>query len=542
VVVWVDKNVTTSLGTYKLFMLGMFGDNFRDATPNSASTPFTISNVTAPGTYNVTSIDVKDLAGNSISYTPAQLQALGFSTSFSVVGGTADSTPPKLTGLTLPAIIDISKGASTVDFKVETDDAGGSGVTEVVVWVDKNVTTSLGTYKLFMLGTFGDNFRDATPNSASTPFTISNVTAPGTYNVTSVDVKDLAGNSISYTPAQLQALGISTSFTVTDGAPPPVPKASVSASVSNQDLRLVMTSSDWSANTANTFSLTIKYDATKAHYDAFSIASGSVGFSSSVTEIGNQGTLTISGSGMTAQAQAPLQVTMNLSQAGLLSSSIESLVVNGKAQSLDTAKNGGIYRGSDKPELIERGESIGFIDGGAGLDIVRYSGSSTAYQIRKTAAGFTVSDGKGLNASLAQVERLVFTDKAVALDSDGAGGKVYRLYQAAFDRQPDDAGVGYWLRQMDAGTSLNEIAQNFLSSQEFQQKYGAGVGSAAFVTALYQNVLHRIPDKSGLDFWINALEHGVDRVSALVQFSESAENVAQIIGKIESGFTYTPYG
>jgi hypothetical protein len=51
-------------------------------------------------------------------------------------------------------------------------------------------------------------------------------------------------------------------------------------------------------------------------------------------------------------------------------------------------------------------------------------------------------------------------------------------------------------------------------------------------------VLHRAPDQGGLDFWTGALKGAGARDEVLVQFSESGENVAQLVGVIHDGFTY----
>jgi hypothetical protein len=53
-------------------------------------------------------------------------------------------------------------------------------------------------------------------------------------------------------------------------------------------------------------------------------------------------------------------------------------------------------------------------------------------------------------------------------------------------------------------------------------------------------VLHRTPDAAGYEFWLHALEIA-PRDEVLVNFSESAENQAQVIGAIANGIGYTPW-
>lgn len=107
---------------------------------------------------------------------------------------------------------------------------------------------------------------------------------------------------------------------------------------------------------------------------------------------------------------------------------------------------------------------------------------------------------------------------------DSAYGKVYRLYQAAFNRKPDAGGLDYWLSRLNTDLTLRQIAAEFVASPEFVAMYGASIDNAAFVTLLYANVLKRTPDAGGLAFWVGQMNGGVPRTEVLVQFSESQEN------------------
>lgn len=133
--------------------------------------------------------------------------------------------------------------------------------------------------------------------------------------------------------------------------------------------------------------------------------------------------------------------------------------------------------------------------------------------------------------------------QALRLDIDGVAGQAYRLYAAAFDRTPDPAGLGYWIAAMDRGVSLQAVAAGFTGSQEFTDLYGAHTSDAQFVDLLYQNTLHRAPDAAGRQFWVDAMQaHHAPREELLAQFSESPENQAQVIGSIQDGIAFTPWG
>ncbi|AWG45976.1 MULTISPECIES: DUF4214 domain-containing protein [unclassified Massilia] len=179
------------------------------------------------------------------------------------------------------------------------------------------------------------------------------------------------------------------------------------------------------------------------------------------------------------------------------------------------------------------------MDGGSGVDTVVFGGAKDGYTVTSDGVGVSVVDlGSGSKTVLANVERLQFGDRSIALDIHGNAGETFRLYQAAFNRTPDKSGLGFWMNAMDDGHSLLDVATSFVNSSEFAQKYGT-TSDAQFVDALYQNVLHRAPDAAGYDFWLQAL-HGTSRAQLLVDFSESTENQAQIIGMIQNGIEYTP--
>ncbi len=195
-------------------------------------------------------------------------------------------------------------------------------------------------------------------------------------------------------------------------------------------------------------------------------------------------------------------------------------------------------------DLIRAGSGAGNqrIDALDGLDTVSYAGAKAGFTLQRGVDGVSVADKAGASDLLVNVERIAFTDVAVALDIDGAAGQAYRLYAAAFDRAPDKAGLGYWIGMMDAGAGLRQVAAAFAASSEFAHLYGTTTSDSRFVELLYDNVLHRAAEGAGRDFWVASLSvHGVSRAEVLAQFSESAENQAQVIAAIRDGIDYLPW-
>ena len=85
---------------------------------------------------------------------------------------------------------------------------------------------------------------------------------------------------------------------------------------------------------------------------------------------------------------------------------------------------------------------------------------------------------------------------------------VQKVYVAYYGRPADAAGLNYWAGQMDAaGQSLGAIIAAFGNSEEFNRRYG-GLTSAQLVTRIYQQTLGRDPDPAGLAYYVGELQAG----------------------------------
>jgi hypothetical protein len=180
----------------------------------------------------------------------------------------------------------------------------------------------------------------------------------------------------------------------------------------------------------------------------------------------------------------------------------------------------------------------------AAIDTMTFLGNYRDYTIRNEGGSFVATDRSGTRIAIApNIKRLLFQNGAIGLDVNGVTGQAYRLYRAAFNRIPDIAGLGYWIHQIDNDLSFYDVAWSFINSDEFKILYGMNVSNDDFITALYTNVLHREPDPSGFSYWRDALLGGrITRHAMLAEFSNSAENQAQIANDIQNGIVYLPIG
>lgn len=184
------------------------------------------------------------------------------------------------------------------------------------------------------------------------------------------------------------------------------------------------------------------------------------------------------------------------------------------------------------------------VNGYSGMDTMHYDGRRADYTVTIMPRRATVDSAADGYDNLIDVERLAFSDMSLALDTEAgaAAGRAYRLYRAAFDRVPDKEGLGFWIAMFGLRLPHLEIERGFIDSAEFSALYGQQSSDVHFVSKLYEHVLHRAPDGPGFDYWVTALEKGVKREDVLYQFSESKENIAQVIGAIQFGIEYLPFG
>jgi serralysin len=186
-------------------------------------------------------------------------------------------------------------------------------------------------------------------------------------------------------------------------------------------------------------------------------------------------------------------------------------------------------RGDDR---LHGGPGDNTLDGGPGLDVAVLDRPRAEVSVRTGGDGLTLLAG-GLDTELQAVERVAFTDGTLGFDRTPERG--YRLYEAAFNRDPDAAGLGYWVERLDDGMALVEVAGRFLHSPEFVDTYGAELSDPAYVDTLYANVLERTPDPDGERYWEAELRNGDSRAEVLVGFAQSEENKANVAAEIDDG-------
>ena len=119
-----------------------------------------------------------------------------------------------------------------------------------------------------------------------------------------------------------------------------------------------------------------------------------------------------------------------------------------------------------------------------------------------TGASYIVFNGGSASTSAGVYDSLFI------IASNETNAEIARFYQSTFGRLPDLPGYEAWTLAVANGTvSMQQAAQDFITSAEFTSRYGAqaGMSDLQLVTQMYSNVLGRTPDPSGLSAWTTYL-------------------------------------
>jgi hypothetical protein len=100
-------------------------------------------------------------------------------------------------------------------------------------------------------------------------------------------------------------------------------------------------------------------------------------------------------------------------------------------------------------------------------------------------------------------------------------------YQRLLGRAVDPSGLSFWLGQFHRGLTDEQFEAVLIGTQEYFNH--AGGTNAAWLDALYHDVLRRPADGSGLSFWLPQLNAGLDRTSLAALFEASGEHRTLVV-------------
>jgi hypothetical protein len=185
------------------------------------------------------------------------------------------------------------------------------------------------------------------------------------------------------------------------------------------------------------------------------------------------------------------------------------------------------------------------VAGTTGVDTYTVGGASTDFTVTKNTTDITLASSLATNVTiaLANHERVVFSDKAIAYDATGRAGDVYALLAAALgvaDVTKAYTGIGIYFA--DAGWTNKQLATALLATDVYKTDAG-GVSNETFVKHIYKNVMGTsatLAEVTAYTAWMAS--SNLSQADVLVMASElpAFETTIGLVGLATTGIEYTP--
>jgi len=186
------------------------------------------------------------------------------------------------------------------------------------------------------------------------------------------------------------------------------------------------------------------------------------------------------------------------------------------------------------------------VTGTTGIDTYVAGGASTEFTTTKTTSEVKLASTlvSNLEIKLADHERVVFTNKAIAYDAAGRAGDVYALLAAALGTSDvTNAYKGIGIHLADAGWTNKELATALLATDTYKTDAG-GVSNETFIKHVYKNVFGTdatLTQVTEYTTWMT--NSNLSQADVLVAASELAafETTIGLVGLATTGIEYTPF-
>lgn len=206
----------------------------------------------------------------------------------------------------------------------------------------------------------------------------------------------------------------------------------------------------------------------------------------------------------------------------------DRIVISDAKNSQITIGNGDTVVAGAGNDTIVAGAGNSTVSGGTGHAIVEMKGNATDYVVTVQNGHAVVTNAAANSVTDITKIQYVKLDNGDALifAKDSTEAAVSTLYQTVFGRDADASGLKYWFDQVKSGHGLSDVAKSFdaIASSNAATS-SANLSDSEFIQTLYQRTFGRTGEAAGVDYWADALSHGVTRADLIASFSNIAANV-----------------
>jgi hypothetical protein len=182
-----------------------------------------------------------------------------------------------------------------------------------------------------------------------------------------------------------------------------------------------------------------------------------------------------------------------------------------------------------------------FIDGGSAVDKIYFENLTSVSDFKLTAlpnkVKFNDTAGKYPPVEATNVERLIFSDKSIAIDINGNAGTTAKILGAVFGKESvsNKSYVGIGLNLLDAGWTYDNLAGLALDAAGATTK-------DQIVSLLWTNVIGTKPTAADKQPFIALLENGMTAGALAHLAADTSFNATNInlVGLAQTGIEYIP--
>jgi hypothetical protein len=206
---------------------------------------------------------------------------------------------------------------------------------------------------------------------------------------------------------------------------------------------------------------------------------------------------------------------------------VATVGVGGKIATFGTVGTGRIGSGVNTTTIA--------VDGTTGIDTYTFTGKSTEFTVTNDTTNKNIAAASLLDTSvtfkLADHERVVFSDKAIAFDITGKAGDVYALLKASLGGTVNPTYEGLGIKLEDSGLTSTQVAQAIINTTVFATAAG-GTGNDSFVRQVYTNVIGTVPTLAQAKPFVDALNAGTMTQASLLVAAAHLDSFDQAIGLV----------
>jgi hypothetical protein len=185
------------------------------------------------------------------------------------------------------------------------------------------------------------------------------------------------------------------------------------------------------------------------------------------------------------------------------------------------AKNTKLTLGTGHSTVVTGMGNSTITGGNSDYSVVKLQSAASDYTVAASSGHAIVTDKvTGVTTDISKIQYVeVGGGDALIFAKSATEASIATLFEVAFGRNADAAGLDYYYDLAKDGATLSQIANAIVKSPEFATRNL--LDDTSFVNSLYRNTFGRDGDAGGMDYWLKAMhDQGIARADVVRSFAE----------------------